>query len=156
MNTHIVRSLHVSFKTPLLLPLLAVLACGPSDLVGKSKLGAVRSGMKQAEVVAIMGSGPLKAHQAADSLRLVNGFRTQAYIVGGSTYRVLWYREAPGKLEDVITRETETPVLLQNDTVVSVGWSDYDDMAEKLNIPNPYRALARIDSISKSQNVVKP
>ena len=133
--------------------MLVAVACGPSDLVGKTKLSAVHSGMKQAEVVAIMGTGPLKPHQVADSLRVVNGFRTQAFIVAGETYRVLWYREAPGSLEDAITREKETPILLQRDTVVSVGWNDFDEAAEKLNLPNPYRASARIDSISKSQNV---
>ena len=149
MNTRIVRSLYAVLP----LVVLVAAACGPSDLVGKTKLSAVHTGMKQAEVVAIMGTGPLKPHQVADSLRVVNGFRTQAFIVAGQTYRVLWYREAPGSLEDAITREKETPILMKSDTVVSVGWNDFDEAAEKLNIPNPYRASARIDSISKSQNV---
>ena len=148
MSSRIVRTFRIA--VPALL--IAATACGPSDIVGKTKLKGIHEGMKQAEVVALMGSGPLKAHQAADSARLINGFRQQAFVVGGTTYRVLWYREAAGALEDVITRETETPILMQDDTVISVGWSDFDDAAERLNIPNPYRAVARIDSISKAQN----
>jgi len=149
MHTRFVSSL----KATLPLLVAAAVACGPSDIVGKAKLKPLHAGMRKDSVLAVLGTGTLKPRQPADSLRLVNGFRTQMFIVEGQLYRVLWYREAPGSIEDAITREQETPILMQNDTIVSVGWSDFDRNAEKLHIPNPYRAKERMDSISKSQTV---
>jgi hypothetical protein len=62
---------------------------------------------------------------------------------------VIWYRETPGSVEEPITRENETPVLLQADTVIAAGWADFDETALKLNLPNPYRSQERLDSMIK-------
>jgi len=126
-------------------------ACGPSDIVGKGKLDPIDGGMPIARVAEIIGTGPLKPLQASDSLRLFNGYRTQIFLAGGSQYRVIWYREEPGSIEDAITRERETPILVHADTVVGRGWSFYDDKAQELGIPNPYRERERLDSISQAQ-----
>ena len=128
-----------------------MMACGPSDLVGDTKLDPIEGGMPVARVAEIIGNGPLKPLQPSDSLRLYNGFRTQVFLVSGSQYRVIWYREAAGSIEDAITREVETPILMHADTVVGKGWSFYDDKAAELGIPNPYRDRERLDSISESQ-----
>jgi len=131
--------------------LLLLAACGPSDLIGESKMDDLRVGMPLDSVVTVLGEGKLVPNQPADSLRLYRGFRQQQFLVNGTTYRVLWYREAPGNIEEEITREKETPVLFAGDTVIAAGWSEFDDKAAELNIPNPYRTMERLDSISKSQ-----
>ncbi|BAH37784.1 MAG TPA: hypothetical protein DGD08_05035 [Gemmatimonas aurantiaca] len=126
-------------------------ACGPSDLVGKEKLGSVKEGMTFAQVDSVIGKGPLDPMQPGDSLRLHNGFRTQIFLIQGQQYTVVWYRDTPGSIEDGISRQTETPLLFQGNMVLAKGWSDFDAKAEELNIPNPYRAKERLDSISESQ-----
>ncbi len=128
-----------------------LMACGPSDVVGKGKLDPIEGGMPIAGVAEIIGKGPLSPLQPSDSLRLFNGFRTQIFLAGGTQYRVIWYREEAGSIEDAITRERETPILLHADTVVGRGWSFYDDKAQELGIPNPYRDRERLDSISQAQ-----
>ncbi|MBL0937323.1 MAG: hypothetical protein IBJ03_00400 [Gemmatimonadaceae bacterium] len=128
-----------------------MVACGPSDLVGDKKLGPIEGGMPIARVAEIIGNGPLTPLQPTDSIRLYHGFRTQIFLANGSQYRVIWYREAAGSIEDPITREQETPILLHADTVVGKGWSFYDDKAGELGIPNPYRDKERLDSISQAQ-----
>jgi len=62
---------------------LLLAACGPSDVVGKEKLGPVNEGMKLADLPPVLGTGPLAPNQPADSLRLFNGYRTQVFLVPG-------------------------------------------------------------------------
>jgi hypothetical protein len=127
---------------------LLLAACGPSDLVGKGKIGKLDVGMPRDAVLAILGTGTLTPNQPGDSLRLIQGFRQQQFFAGGATYQVIWYRETPGSVEEPITREHETPVLLQADTVIAAGWADFDETALKLNLPNPYRSQERLDSLA--------
>jgi hypothetical protein len=135
---------------------LALAACGPKDLVGKDKLDPIKEGMPKDSVLTIIGTGPLTPVNAPDVVRLQNGFRTQAYLVNGMNYRVLWYREAIGTLDDSISRQTDTPILFRNDTVMGWGWSYYDKKSEEIGLPNPLHDRERLDSISKSQQVNPP
>lgn len=134
----------------------AVAACGPSDLVGKEKLAPIKDGAKIAEVAGIIGEGPLTPQQTDDSMRIFHGFRKQMFISKGERYTIIWYRDTPGRIEDAITRQVETPIVLHADTVMGKGWSYFDDTADKLGLPNPDRAGERIDSISKAQRANKP
>jgi hypothetical protein len=146
------RTLPVIERYFLVLSCLAFAACGPSDLVGKEELKAVSDGMPIDSVIKLLGKGSMLPLQPSDSVRLFSGFRTQRYLAPGGPYRVLWYRKAPGELEDQITRESDTPILFdREDRVIARGWSEFDDKAADLGIPNPYRAAERLDSISKSQ-----
>lgn len=132
--------------------LIFAAACGgTTDLVGKEKLDAVKDGAPIADVVAVIGEGPLKPNQPADSLRLFHGYRTQAFLAAGERYQVIWYREKAGNLEQPITREVETPIMLHADTVMGHGWQFFDEKTELLGIPNPLRSQARLDSIVKTQ-----
>jgi hypothetical protein len=132
--------------------LLALLACGPKDVVGVQRLKAIHEGMPLDSVTQIIGDGPLAPNQPDDSLRLYHGFRTQIFFVNGQNYRIVWYREEPGTVEQEITRERETPILFDgSNAVIASGWGDFDDKAAEINLPNPYRARERLDSISKAQ-----
>lgn len=130
----------------------ALVACGPSDVVGKQRLEPIKSGMTTAQVDAIIGEGQLQAAQPGDSLRLHKGYRTEMYLSGGKRYTVIWYREKAGSIEDEITRDTDTPILLESDTVMARGWASFDNAAAKLNLPNPYRSRERLDSMSRAQS----
>lgn len=121
------------------------------DLVGADTVAKVKEGMTADEAVAVLGEGKLTPHQKADSLRLFRGFRNQAYFVNGVRYQVIWYREKPGSIEENITRENETPILLQEGKVIGSGWKFYDAKATEVGLPNPLRAQERLDSIAKSQ-----
>lgn len=124
-------------------------ACGPSDL-GADRLKPIKSGASQAELLQAMGEGPLVA-SGADTIRVINGFRRQEYLVQGRMYEVIWYRAEPGSLTDPITKERETPIVLNADTVMGWGWKYYQERARALDLPDPTRDAARLDSISKSQ-----
>lgn len=123
-------------------------ACGPSDMVGEKQLKNVKPGMTMAQVDQVIGQGSLEPIQPSDNLRLHNGHRTQAFMVNGERYTVLWYRDTPGLIDAPITRETQTPILFQGDTVIARGWARFDAKARELGIPNPYRERARLDSIA--------
>lgn len=131
---------------------LSFAACGPSDVVGKEKLGSIEEGMTKQAVMAVIGTGPVQPTTANDAVRITNGYRMQAYMVNGENYQVVWYREAPGTLADSISRQTDTPILFRNDTVMGRGWSYFDKKTGELGLPNPLHDRERLDSISKSQS----
>ena len=131
--------------------LISLVACGPGDVVGKDKLDPIKEGMTKQAVMPIVGTGPLVPTRAADGARLANGFRSQTYFVNGANYQVIWYREAIGTLDDSISRQTDTPILFRNDTVMGWGWSYFDKKTGELGLPNPLHDRERLDSISKAQ-----
>ncbi len=126
-----------------------VAACGPSD-VGASRLKPLKAGTDRSIVVSTMGAGPLASNVATDTPRLVNGFRRQAFVTGGRSLEVLWYREAPGSLSDPIERQVETPIVIEADTLVGWGWKFYPKFAADNNLPNPERDKAWQDSVAKA------
>ncbi len=129
---------------------LMLAACGPSD-VGQAKLKAIPEGSKRDAVVAAIGTGPLTPTNPADEPRIVNGFRHQVYITAGKQFEIIWYRDTPGTLSDPIVRETDTPVVIEGDTLVGWGWKFFSPYAAGLNLPDPSHDKARVDSIAKSQ-----
>ena len=149
MRTSVVR--RIAPLSGALLILLAACDSGPKDIVGKGKLDPLKGGTPVAEVVTLLGEGPLKPRQPSDTLRLLHGYRVQAFLAQGERYSVIWYREKEGNVEERITRELETPILMHADTVMGHGWSYFDEKASALGIPNPYRSKERMDSISKAQ-----
>ena len=130
--------------------LLSLAACGPSDLVGKDKLGKIKDGATLAEVASAIGEGPLKPLQPGDSARLFHGYRNQQFLAKGQTYRIIWVRDEPGSIEDQVVREKESPIVMVGDSVIGTGWSFFDDTAESIGLPNPYRAKDRLDSMSRA------
>lgn len=131
--------------------LFGISACGPSDVVGKDKLDPIKEGMTKQSVMPILGTGPIQPTRANDAVRITNGYRTQSYFVNGANYSVIWYREAIGTLDDSISRQTDTPILFRNDTVMGRGWSYFDKTATEIGLPNPLHDRERLDSIAKSQ-----
>lgn len=129
--------------------LIALAACGPSD-VGAARLKKLPAGAKRADIVATMGSGPLASTNPTDAPRLVNGFRRQAFMANGKIIEVLWYREEPGSLEDPILRESETPIVIEADTLVGWGWKFYPQYAADNRIPDPERDRRWKDSSDKA------
>lgn len=128
---------------------LLLAACGPSD-VGASRLKPLKPGADRSLVVSTMGNGPLASNVAADAPRLVSGYRRQAFISNGRTIEVLWYREAPGSLNDPILKTVETPIVVEADTLVGWGWKFYPKFAADNNIPDPERDRKWQDSVDKA------
>ncbi len=141
------RSLGAGLAAVALLTLIT--ACGPSD-VGASRLKPLKPGADRSLVVSTMGNGPLASNVAADAPRLVSGFRRQAFISNGRTIEVLWFREAPGSLNDPILKNTETPIVIESDTLVGWGWKFYPQFAADNNLPDPERDRIWQDSVDKA------
>lgn len=129
-------------RAVLLMALVLVTAsCGPSD-VGKRALKPVTVGMTTDSVIALLGDGPLVPADAIDSVMLQHGYRTQRYLKNGMNFVVLYYRVDPGAPQDRITRETQTPILFHEDTVLGWGWNYYLKAAAKIGLPNPLEPQA--------------
>ncbi|MEP6780101.1 MAG: hypothetical protein ABJC26_09450 [Gemmatimonadaceae bacterium] len=126
--------------------LVFLAGCGSGD-VGEAKLKTIPKGAHRAEVLSVMGTGPLVSASANDAPRIVSGFRRQMYIVGGKTYEVLWYRDEPGSLKDAIVRKSETPLVVEGDSLLGWGWKFYGPFAKTTNLPNPELDQVRLDSI---------
>ena len=130
------------------LALWALTACA-GDL-GEAKLKAIPKGAKRDVVLAALGTGPLTAMRENDALRVVSGFRRQVFITQARQIEVVWYREEPGTLNDVITQKTETPVVIEADSLVGWGWKFYSPFAIEMKLPDPMREAFRLDSMAKA------
>jgi len=129
---------------------LVVLAACSGD-VGAAKLKSIPKGANREAILSTMGTGPIAAVRENDQLRVVNGFRRQVFISQARQIEVVWYREEPGSLDDVITQARETPVVIESDSLVGWGWKFYHPFALSMKLPDPVMDSIRIDSLSKSQ-----
>lgn len=135
--------------------LLFLAACGGD--VGAEKLKGLAKGATRDVVLSTLGTGPVTAIRPDDQLRVVNGHRRQVFVSQARQIEVIWYREEPGSLDDRITQQTETPVVVESDTLVGWGWKFYQPFAASMKLPDPVRDSLRLDSIVRSQRpVAKP
>ena len=52
----------------------------------------------------------------------------------GNTIEILWYYTHINKAEGDITKEQQTPIILEKNAVVGMGWDFYEDYAKRKGI----------------------
>jgi hypothetical protein len=134
--------------------LAIVAACGGD--VGAAKLKKLPEDASRDAVLQAVGNGPIIPQAENDRLRVVNGFRRQVFITNARQIEVIWYREEPGSLNDKITKDRETPILVENGKMLGWGWKYYQPFADSMKLPDPVRDSIRLDSIYKAQKVMPP
>jgi hypothetical protein len=115
--------------------LLVVLAACSGE-AGSSHLKGLEKGMGRAEAVASMGTGPLSS-TFSDSARLVNGFRHMRYLIDGKQFEIIYARDEPGDVKELVSKELETPVVLMDDKVLGWGWRFYGEAMKEYKLPTP-------------------
>ena len=58
-------------------------------------------------------------------------FRTDS---AGNTIEILWYYTNINKADGEITKEQQTPIVLEKNAVVGMGWDFYEDYAKRKGI----------------------
>jgi len=58
-------------------------------------------------------------------------FRTDT---AGNTIEIVWYYTNINKAEGDITKEQQTPIILEKNSVVGLGWDFYEDYAKRKGI----------------------
>jgi len=53
---------------------------------------------------------------------------------GGNTIEILWYYTNINKADGNITKEQQTPIVLEKNAVVGMGWDFYEDYARRKRI----------------------
>ena len=53
---------------------------------------------------------------------------------GGHTIEILWYYTNINKADGDITKEQQTPIVLEKNAVVGMGWDFYEDYAKRKGI----------------------
>ena len=53
---------------------------------------------------------------------------------GGNTIEILWYYTNINKADGNITKEQQTPIVLEKNAVVGMGWDFYEDYAKRKRI----------------------
>jgi hypothetical protein len=135
-------------------------ACGGDKEVGADLLDPVEAGFPKDSLVTLIGKGPLTA-TFADTMRVMNGFRYDKYLIDGQYYEVLYYREQPGDVQEPVEQFTETPIVLKDNKVLGWGWKFYvKEGIEKIHLPTPLKekppqpgqqpASPKTDSTTKS------
>ncbi|HEX6168266.1 MAG TPA: DUF3192 domain-containing protein [Chitinophagaceae bacterium] len=62
---------------------------------------------------------------------VVREFKTDS---AGNTVEVVWYYTYSKKAEGDITKEQQTPVILEKNAVIGMGWDFYEDYAKRKGI----------------------
>jgi hypothetical protein len=119
--------------------LVFLAACGGDKEVGADRLEPIEAGVAKDSLFKVMGKGPLTA-MYADTLRVVNGFRYDKYLINGQYYEVLYFREQPGNVSEPVEQFVETPIVLKDDKVLGWGWKFYvEEGMENLKLPTPLK-----------------
>jgi hypothetical protein len=53
----------------------------------------------------------------------------------GNTMEILWYYTDTNKADGDVTREQQTPIVLEKNAVVGMGWDFYEEYAKRKGIP---------------------
>ena len=135
--------MNMRIMTPLALLLLGIcIGCEAAEgdqAASSAQIEQVAIGMTRDSVLAVWGPGLLFPKEPQDIPRVLRGYRLQTFGVGSEQVQVLWYREVRGTVDEAITEALETPVVLQADTVIAVGWKQLEAVSARLNIPNPIK-----------------
>jgi hypothetical protein len=121
--------------------LASLAACGSSE-AGAARLKKAKVGMTRAELLAVVGEGPLSA-TGNDSVRLVQGFRRSMYLTNAKMYEVIYMRDEPGNVRELVLQKQETPVVLADDKVLGWGWKYYVGAMKEFGLPSP---IIHVDS----------
>jgi hypothetical protein len=68
-----------------------------------------------------------------------HGYRLSRYFTGGQFYTVLYVRDIPGNVKELVEQKRETPVVIDGgNKVVGWGWRFYvEEAIPKLGLPTP-------------------
>ena len=112
-------------------------ACG-ADEAGAEKLELLSVGMSADSLFTVLPPGPISG-VGADTARVRDGYRLSRYFLNGQTYTVVYVRDIPGSVTELVEQKRETPIVLNgNNEVVGWGWKFYvDEGIKKIGLPTP-------------------
>jgi hypothetical protein len=116
----------------------------------KTKLMTIDIGMDKAKVLELMGgvkniqSYTIKTTRCSPNKEVTttskddvinNPFqRDLTKDKDGNTIEILWYYTDKYKSDGIITKDELTPIVLENNIVIIIGWNFYTDYAKKKGI----------------------
>ena len=120
-----------------LLVAVSLTACG-ADEAGAEKLELLSVGISSDSLFKLLPTGPVSA-EGADTVRVRHGYRMSRYLVGGQTYAVLYVRDEPGNVVELVEQKRETPIIIDGSgKVIGWGWKFYvEEGIKKIGLPTP-------------------
>lgn len=102
--------------------------------------------MSRAEVLSAIGDGPLSA-SGGDTVRVVQGFRRMKYFMAGKSFEVIYVRDQPGDVRELVVQKVETPMVLGDDKLLGWGWKYYVGAMKEFGLPSP---IIHVDSSKRA------
>lgn len=124
----------------LIVAVLLLPACGTTDTIrtrNRARLDQLREGMTRDEVLAVMGTGPatLTTEQPPYVETLVdNPYRTAIFRSENATWEVLFYLTELQLLDNTITEDELTPIVLRNGVLTGWGWIYWNEQVREHDI----------------------
>lgn len=139
-------------KVPVFAAFVLLLAACGADEAGSEKLEKLSVGISADSLFKILPPGPVSG-EGADSSRVRNGYRISRYFLSGQTYQVVYVRDLPGNVKELVEQMRETPVVIDgSDKVIGWGWKFYvDEGIKKIGLPTPL-----IDTTTATPEAAKP
>lgn|SRR5690606_12620638 len=126
-----------------LLPVLLLPACGTSETIrtqNSARLERLQPGMSRSEVLAVMGTGPAEATTERPPfvpVQIDNPYRRDTFEADGSAWEVLYYLTTLRRVDNAITLDELTPIVLRDGVLVGWGQAFWDEQVREYEIALP-------------------
>ena len=115
----------------------AVTSCvspGKIRTANKNHMLQIEPGMSKSEVISIMGGVETKADEFGKLQ--VNPYHYEMFQVNpDDIVEVLWYYTDQVYADGIVNQAELTPIVLDNDKVVAIGWKFYQDFFKLKKLP---------------------
>ncbi|MFH1128505.1 MAG: DUF3192 domain-containing protein [Candidatus Omnitrophota bacterium] len=123
-------------KKPVLLALRLSIS-SVTDL-NKRNLTSIYTGMAKEEVLKVMGSRSVIAHQLGERIEVKNPYRTETLVgkedIKERKFEILFYATEMYGKDYRITDAKLTPLVFEDNKLIGIGWEFYKDTIEKYGI----------------------
>ena len=94
----------------------------------------INPGMSKSDVISIMGGVETKPDEFGKLQ--VNPYHYEMFEVNpNDTVEVLWYYTDQVYADGIVNQAELTPIVLDNDKVVAIGWKFYQDFFKRKKLP---------------------
>ncbi|MFH0732362.1 MAG: DUF3192 domain-containing protein [Candidatus Omnitrophota bacterium] len=97
------------------------------------RLKKLSLGMTKQQVLDIMGTKPIKAHNSfGEEMGIIdNPYKTQGFEVEGKNYEVIYYYTQIVHSDGIINEDELTPLVFCEDKLTGAGWDFYRDITKQ-------------------------
>ncbi|MGB0977278.1 MAG: DUF3192 domain-containing protein [Prolixibacteraceae bacterium] len=139
------KRIHLLLAFVALIIISACATTGKLRTMNKMALIKIEAGMSEDEVLALT-KGITKSNTEFGQLFNNPYYKTMSTLKNGDVVTTLWFYTDKLSADGKINMNELTPVVLENNQVVGIGWKAYQDFCDVKDItPEDYRGMPKVE-----------